>query len=316
MSTLGILAGLATAVLWTATAICFEAAMRRIGSLSVNVLRLVVAAMLFVGLSLVRTGHLVPQDQPALVWRDLTLSGLVGFVAGDLMLFHSVLLIGARLAMLIYASVPALTAIGGYLFMGERIGAIGILGMTVTTVGIGAAVTRKRGFSPADAAARRLGMVLAVGGSAGQAGGLLLGKHGALRLDAFAATEIRVFAGLVGFLFVAAISKRLLSITSVVGVAFGLLRPRNAEQPRAARFALVTLTCGALLGPFLGVSLGLLSAQLLPAGIASTLMSLVPVLMIPVSAVAFHERITRVEVVGTLAALVGVSLLTLSRKLA
>ena len=39
-SGLGVMAGLSTAVLWTATAVCFEASSRRLGSLSVNVLRL------------------------------------------------------------------------------------------------------------------------------------------------------------------------------------------------------------------------------------------------------------------------------------
>ncbi len=37
-SGLGVLAGLSTAVLWTATAVCFEASSRRLGSLAVNVL--------------------------------------------------------------------------------------------------------------------------------------------------------------------------------------------------------------------------------------------------------------------------------------
>ena len=49
---LGVLAGLSTAVLWTATAVCFEASSRRLGSLAVNVLRLLVAAILFTALSL------------------------------------------------------------------------------------------------------------------------------------------------------------------------------------------------------------------------------------------------------------------------
>ncbi len=202
MSSLGIIAGLATAVLWTATAVCFEAAMRRIGSLSVNVLRMVVAALLFVGLSLWRTGHFLPQGLAGFMWRDLTLSGLVGFVIGDLMLFQAFVLIGGRLSMLIYASVPTMTAVAGFLFLGERIGTLGIVGMVVTSVGIGAAVLGKRAVEASARASRRTGILLAIGGSAGQAGGLLLGKHGSPNLDAFAATEIRVLAGLTGFLIV------------------------------------------------------------------------------------------------------------------
>jgi len=309
MSTLGIVAGLSTAVLWTLTAVCFEAAMRRIGSLSVNVLRLLVAAVLFVGLSVWRTGSVLPQNLSAAMWRDLSLSGLVGFVAGDLMLFHAFVLLGGRLAMLIYASVPTMTAIAGFLFLGEHISARGVFGMAVTTIGIGVSVAGKREASASVAAARRLGVLLAFGGSAGQAAGLLLGKRGSATLDAFAATEVRVLAGLAGFILVAVLSQRLKKIASVVALAFGKQRPENGARIRSARVALVTLTVGALFGPFLGVSLGLMSAQLLPAGIASTLMSIVPALMIPVAALVFHERVTRIEVAGTLVALCGVGLL-------
>jgi len=66
---------------------------------------------------------------------------------------------------------------------------------------------------------------------------------------------------------------------------------------------------GALLGPFLGVSLGLLSTQLLPAGTAATLMSIVPVLLIPVSALAFGERTSLMEIVGAVLAVGGVAVL-------
>jgi drug/metabolite transporter (DMT)-like permease len=309
VSSLGITAGLATAVLWTATAVCFEAAMRRIGSLSVNVLRLVVAALLFVGLSLWRTGHCLPQGLAGFMWRDLTLSGLVGFVVGDLMLFQAFVLIGGRLSMLIYASVPTMTAVAGFLFLGERISATGIIGMLVTSVGIGAAVFGKRVTEASVRSTRRIGILLAIGGSAGQAAGLLLGKHGAAKMDAFAATEIRVLAGLAGFLIVASLLRRLHSIGAILAAALGLIRSSDVSWVRSTRVALSTLTLGGIFGPFLGVSLGLLSAQLLPAGIASTLMSIVPVLLVPVSALVFRERVTVVEISGTLVALAGVALL-------
>ena len=309
MSSLGIVAGLTTAVLWTATAVCFEAAMRRIGSLAVNVLRMVVAALLFVSLSFWRTGHLLPQGLAGFMWRDLALSGLVGFVVGDLMLFQAFVLIGGRLSMLIYATVPTMTAVAGYIFLGERIAAQGALGMLVTSVGIGAAVLGTRTTEASVRSSRRLGILLAIGGSAGQAAGLLLGKHGAAKMDAFAATEIRVLAGLAGFLIVAMSLQKLPSIGAIVATALGLIRKSDVAWVQSARVALATLTLGGLFGPFLGVSLGLLSAQLLPAGIASTLMSIVPVLLVPVSAIVFRERVTAIEIGGTLMALAGVALM-------
>jgi drug/metabolite transporter (DMT)-like permease len=88
-SGLGVMAGLSTAVLWTATAVCFEASSRRLGSLSVNVLRLAVAAVLFSALSLLRTHHFLSVALSQEAWFYLGLSGLVGFVVGDVPLFQA-----------------------------------------------------------------------------------------------------------------------------------------------------------------------------------------------------------------------------------
>jgi drug/metabolite transporter (DMT)-like permease len=309
MDPIGITAGLATAALWTATAVCFEAAARRIGSSTVNLLRLLIAAVFFVALSLYRTGQLGPVGLSGATWRDLTLSGFIGFSVADLMLFQACVLLGARLAMLIYASVPAMTGIAGFVILGERVSTLGACGMAITSAGICLAIVGKRNSAEPERVPTRAGILLAVGASAGQAAGLLLAKHGAGGMDPFSATEIRVMAGLVGFFLIAMLSGQLPQLLSIVGTALGLRQRGDAAAVVTTRAALLVLTVGAVLGPFLGVSLGLLSTQLLAAGIASTLMSLVPVLLIPVSALALHERVTVIEVLGTLVALVGVVLL-------
>jgi len=311
MNELGIAAGLVTAVLWTATALCFEAASRRIGSFTVNVLRLLVAALLFMGLSLWRTGHPGPHDLAVATWRDLALSGLVGFVVADLMLFQAFVLIGARLSMLIYASVPAMTGLAGFFFLGERLTSTNIFGMSITSAGIGLAIVGKRTAKTASHSLSRKGILLALGGSAGQAAGLLLGKRGAGTMDAFSATEVRVLAGLVGFCVIAVLARQLPHLGAVFKTAVGLGRAGKEVDVRATRRSLLILIVGSLLGPFLGVSLGLVSTQLLAAGIASTLMSIVPVLLIPISAIAFREPVTFMEVAGAVVALLGVALLTI-----
>ena len=68
---------------------------------------------------------------------------------------------------------------------------------------------------------------------------------------------------------------------------------------------------GAVFGPFLGVSLGLFAAQHTSAGIASTIMALVPVLIIVPSVIVFKEKVTVREVAGALIAVTGVALLFL-----
>jgi len=309
MNTVGIAAGLATAALWAATAVCFEAAARRIGSFAVNFLRLFLAALFFIGLSLSRTGEMIPPVVSGTAWRDLAISGFVGFVLADLMLFRAFVLIGARLAMLIYASVPAMTGLAGYLLLDERVSTVEICGMATTVLGICLAIAGKRSGQSGSRLPSRQGIVLAVGASAGQAAGLLLGKHGAGEMDPFSATQGRVLAGLAGFVGLSLFSGQIRQVTAILRIALRLGQGGDAVETQQLRVALLALTVGALLGPFLGVSLGLLSTQLLAAGIASTLMSLVPVLLIPISAFAFRERVTVTEVLGTLVAIMGVALM-------
>jgi drug/metabolite transporter (DMT)-like permease len=320
LSTFGVIAGLTTAILWTFTAVCFEGASRRIGSLGVNVWRLAIAALLFSTLSLVRTGHWVPTGIPRSGLVDLSLSGLVGFVLGDLLLFRAFALIGARMSMLVYASVPLLTTAAGFVWLGETVSARALLGMLTTVTGIALAVgakptdqsTRGPATAPAPRGSRVWGIILGLGASLGQAAGLLLGKRGSLGQNFFAATHVRVLAGLAGFLALMLLSGRGPGVVRPLLLALG--RPlREQEGPplsrRTSRVAFGLLGLGAILGPFLGVSLGLLSTQLLPTGIASTLMSLVPVLLIPVSIFVLRERVRLPEAIGSVVAVTGVALM-------
>lgn len=302
----GILAGLSTALLWTATAVCFEVAAKRLGTLAVNVLRLALALMLFAALALVRFGRLWPVGLTMHAWSYLGLSGLVGFVIGDVLLFRAFMLIGARMSMLIYASVPFMTAIAGFVFLDERMSGRAVAGMAITVTGITLAVAGKRSTTKEAATNRALGVLLAFGGAVGQAAGLLLGKHGAQDLDSFSATQIRVCFGLAGFVLLTLVAGR---AGNVLGTIKQAATASDVQHARLLRGGLLVMAVGSLLGPFLGVSLGLLSAQLLPTGTASTLMSTVPVLLIPVSAFLFRESVALSEVAGAILAVGGVAVL-------
>lgn len=310
MNALGIVAGLATAFLWAFTAICFEAATKRLGTLTVNVLRLLIAAALFLGLSVIRTGAPLPSSLSAAAWLDLTLSGLVGFVVGDLLLFQAFADIGAKLSMLVYASVPAMTSVAGVLFLGERLTLRAILGMVVTVTGITVSVlNRKAEEQNAVTPHRRRGLWFALGGAVGQTAGLLLGKRGALGVDAFSATEIRVLAGLGGFFLVLMVNGKLKELIKLFWTMVRHTSTGSEGARRETHYGLAALCLGAILGPFLGVSLGLKSMQLLPAGVAATLMAMVPVLLIPISAVLFREKTTLRESLGAVVAIFGVAIL-------
>ncbi len=308
--TLGLIAGLATAVLWTFTALFFEAASRRLGSLNVNFARLAIAAILFTVLSLARSGSPFDPSMAALNWLWLGLSGLIGFAIGDLMLFEAFVLIGSRLSMLVYASVPLITALIGVVFLGESLSELAFIGMIVTVGGIVlATATKPREPQPDQGEARhdvRLlkGISYAFGGSLGQAIGLTLGKFGADGHDSFSSTQIRVLAGLVGFAVIISFK----GSWKEVGRTIWPLRHEKPGMWKSRCF----MATGSVLGPFLGVSLGLLSTQLTTTGIGSTLMALVPIFIILPSVLVFKEKVSIGEIAGALIACTGAAIIFLN----
>jgi drug/metabolite transporter (DMT)-like permease len=276
----GELAALATAGCWVITALSFEAAGKRIGSLSLNLIRLTMAMVPLCLWGLVSRGHALPLDAAPSAWAWLTLSGLVGFTLGDLCLFRAFVLIGPRLATLIMASVPVWTSLFGFVFLDERLHGRELLGIALTVAGIAWAVSQRQAppraasaqNQPPPAAATETssetaskvsrwrfassGIALAIAGALGQAVGLVLSKHGMADYDAFAATQIRVLAGIGGFALV---------------ITLWHWWPRVREAVRDTK-AMGPTALGAVFGPFLGVGLSLLAVQLAPTGVASSLM--------------------------------------------
>ena len=75
------------------------------------------------------------------------------------------------------------------------------------------------------------------------------------------------------------------------------------------RRATLFIIGGAFTGPFLGIWGSMVAVQNAPLGIASTLMALPPILLIPLTHWIFHEPVTRRAVIGTLIALAGAALI-------
>lgn len=130
---LGEFAALLTAIFWTVTSISFESASRKVGSVAVNILRLV-AGFIFISIfNLIRRGFIFPSDASFENWIWLSLSGFVGFVFGDLFLFKSYTIIGSRFSMLIMTLVPPITALTGWIIMNEQLTLFHYFGMTLTS---------------------------------------------------------------------------------------------------------------------------------------------------------------------------------------
>lgn len=293
---LGESAALATAVCWTVTVLAFEASGRRVGSFAVNIIRLCMALVVFCLLSTALKGTPLPLDATAHTWFWLAASGLVGFVMGDLFLFRAFVVVGSRVSMLIMALAPPMTALIGWFALGETLTGRELLGMAVTLLGIAVVILER---TPAAEGRFRFrhsvaGVLLAFAGTVGQATGLVLSKYGMVGYSPFFATQIRVIAALVGF-----------------GVILAFTRKGRSDVRKALgdRRALAIISLGAFFGPFLGVSMSLLAVQYTETGVASTIMSMVPVLIIAPAVLVFRERVTAREIAGAVIAVSGVAVL-------
>ena len=69
------------------------------------------------------------------------------------------------------------------------------------------------------------------------------------------------------------------------------------------------ISIGSLFGPFIGVSLSLLAVQHASTGIVSTITSITPILLIPVTIIVFKEKVFPKEIFGAIITLLGISLL-------
>ena len=287
-SHIGEIASLLTAVCWTLSAIYFEKAGRRIGSLSVNIIRIFLG-VIFLGITTTLTrGMFFPMDATPYNWFWLGLSGIVGFFLGDLFLFKSYTIIGSRTSQLVMSLAPMITAIIGWFFLHEILEIKSIIGIIVSVAGIMIAI-----------AGRKLklkvpikGFIYAIGGALGQAVGLILSKKGMGDYDAIAATQIRAIVGFVAFAVLVTFMKRwkrvLITITDKKGMK--------------------ATTIGAIFGPFIGVALSLYAVQHTSTGIASALMALTPIFIIVPSAIMFKEKITAPQVIGAVISIIGASI--------
>ncbi len=300
--TLGQLAALGTAVCWAVSALAFSAAGRRMGVLPLNLIRLVMALGFLTLATWGMRGLPLPVDAPPRAWGWLSISGVIGFLFGDLCLFRAYVLIGPRLASLMMSLAPLLTALIGWLLLGETLSGRDALGVALTVGGIAWAVADRDRGAPAPALSKvpdrrrwATGLALGFGGALGQAGGLVLSKLGMGSYDAVAATEVRVIAAVAAYVLVVAAVRG----WPRVGVA---LRDRGG---------LAFAALGAFFGPFLGVSLSLYAVRHTVAGVAASIMALQPVLIIPLVVVLHRERVGIGGIAGALVAVAGVALLFL-----
>ncbi len=307
MQYLGETIAISVAISWTITALFAEIASKRIGSLQLNVLRMLLSLVMLGATLWWTTGSPYPTYASGEAWFWISMSGFVGYVLGDYCLFNSYIIIGSRFGQLFMTLSPPAAAIAGWFILGESLSLQALVGMTVTIAGIGMSVLNK-GESGGKLSLKLpiKGVLYGIGAGVGQGIGIVLSKvgmnHYALSIPEgmdsvegmipFASTFIRAIVGALGFLFIMWRTRKFGTMTKAVRDRKGML----------ATFV-TTFT-----GPFIGVSLSLMAVQYTEAGIASTIMALTPIFIIWPSYLFFKQRVTVREVVGAVISVIGVSL--------
>ena len=306
MQYIGEIISLTVAVSWTITALFAEVGSKRLGSLLMNVIRMLLSLCMLGATLWWFTGSPVPLYADGKAWFWLSLSGFVGYLLGDYCLFNSYIWIGSRFGQLFMTLAPPTAAIAGFFMLGETLSWNAWLGMMVTLTGIGISVLNKGASNKISLKLPLKGVLFGIGAGVGQGVGLVLSKVGMTYYEVsipageemvadlmpFASTFIRAVTGAIGFLCVMAFQKQFHTLATSV---------RDRKGMNAAVWATIT-------GPFIGVSLSLMAVQYTEAGIASTLMALTPVFIIWPAHFFFGQQVTFKEVIGACISVIGVSL--------
>jgi len=315
-STIGYLAGLSVSFLWTITSLLFTAAGKRIGTTVVNATRLSLALALHVAIHHMLTGYWLPELRMRQVLY-LGTSGVLGLAIGDQAIIQAFVTIGPRLALLVMTTAPLLAALFGWIALAETLPMRAWLGIALTVGGVAWVILERSppklvpGTITHPSEGRLRGCLLALVASACQAFGLMLSKqgmgHGWLpreqHLPPQTATVVRLFFASAAILPI--LVYRNWRASQHAGD--GPLLPDIAARRRAG-FA---LACGgAVTGPLLGVWLSLVASDRVPIGVAQTLLSLPPVLILPLSYFLHKERVGLRAVVGAGMAVAGVIVLS------
>jgi drug/metabolite transporter (DMT)-like permease len=285
-----------TAVCWAISALAFERAGRTFGTLALNLVRITIAAAALCSWSWIETGSPWPVALDSSAWGWLTLSSMLGLVFGDLCLFFALVAVGPRQSLVMMAGAPALAATISWFWLHESLQVVQLFGIALTCVGIGAAVLGSRPEPGSNGHNRRLGLIAAFGAALGQAGGLVTSKEALALTTPIVATQVRLLVATAAFLILAIIARS---------------GPRIAKGWRDRNARLATLI-GTFFGPVAGVSFSLAAISNAPVGVASSIFSTTPIILLLVARIQGH-RVTLLAWIGTLITVSGVALLFLTR---
>lgn len=298
MQYFGELAALTTAICWAFGTILFGYAARRVGSFTINTIRITLAALLLAIGNLAIDGQLLPDTCTTSQLAILLASGIIGLSIGDGCYFKSLVILGPRVSSLMTASSPIFAVVIAWTYVGQRMTYLDLLGIVITLAGIGWVILERnpRSFG-AQAGPKVWGYFLGIAGSLAQAIALTMAKVGmGDNIPPLNASFVRMVGATVAIWALAIVAGRTRQT---------LMALRDGK-------AMAAINAAAVIGPFFGIWLSLLSVQYTKIGIASTLMATTPLFIIPMVMIIHKERPSLRAMIGTAAAVGGVAIISLS----
>ena len=301
MTYIGEFISIAVAFSWTATALLSEAGSKRLGNLTLNVLRMALALIFSMILFWIVIGSPLPSGGSVEAYGWMILSGIVGYLIGDFCLFQCYIIIGSRFGQLFMTLAPLAAACMAWLTLGQEMSTMSIVAMLITLIGISISILGRGKHHKISLKLPFNGILFAIGAAVCQGVGLVLSKIGMDHyqtdsipdwLVPFSANFFRCVAGMIGF-------------TILLYIRDGFTPLREALHDGKGMSMAIATT---IFGPFVGVGFSLMAVQYTSAGIASTLMALTPIIIILPSYCLFHQPITWRAVVGAVISVIGVSL--------
>lgn len=289
---MGELAALGAAMCWSVASLLFERFGRSAGGLALNLIKCTFALALMLPTLALLEGRWWPTTMSGSDAAILGASGLVGLSVGDTLWFGCLMRLGARRALLLFTVAPVLTAFFGSLLLGEPFTAQMLAGMVVTLAGV-TWVIRERVEGGSGGGVDVVGVLLGVGSAVCQAIGTVLTKLAGEGFPALDVSIVRLAAGTLGLLVIAAATGRL----------------ARTAAPFATRRSGLAVLAATFLGTYLGVWLMNAGFLLTWVGVASTMNAMSPIFVLPLAALFLGERVSARSALGAVIAVCGVAIL-------
>jgi drug/metabolite transporter (DMT)-like permease len=279
---------LISALAWAIGSILFQKIGDKASALGINLVKASLG-LIYLGIVMLITG-IHPVNMRSFLW--LGASGLVGIAVGDTLFFKTLIYLGPKLTVLLEPLGPVVTIAMAYIFLGEKLSALGWIGAILTLSGVSIVLWKS---TPEKKTHRNWipGIICSVLSTLCMSAGIIFAKIGLKDAYTIDATFVRLLWAVGGLFIFGSATKRLA----------GCLSP--FKEPRLAKLILGS-TAVVIFG---GFWLSLVALKYVSASIATILGSTTPIWILPVTAIALKEKISIHEIIGSCIAVIGVVLI-------